>query len=185
MITLSISWYLPAVKKQTQKTNRVKHLLFHQQCSAVIICHVFNCCIPSIGPLHVSTISFEAIKRLQELSKHLNKQFLGNYYFHLFKIAKSLIVNLTKKKRRNYYAPLSKISPWLPCILKSYLGSRTTLTASLSSPTNLWDSLVYYHVSHFIQHKLRLCPIKLCAQPFWLVLMPHFDPEVNALFIRR
>lgn len=116
--------------------------------------------------------------------KHLNKQFVGNYYFHLLKITKSLML-IGPKKREEIIAPPSKISPWLPCILKSYLGSRTTLTASLSSPTNLWDSLVYYHVSHFIQHKLRLCPIKLCAQPFWLVLMPHFDPEVNALFIRR
>lgn len=32
--------------------------------------------------------------------KHLNKQFLGNYYFHLFKITNSLIVNVTKTKEK-------------------------------------------------------------------------------------
>lgn len=172
-------------KKQTQKTNRVSTCFFISNVQPWL----FAMCSTALSHLLDHCMSAQSVlKQLRDYRnclKHLNKQFLGNYYFHLFKITKTLIVNLTKKKIRNYYAPLSNISPWLPCILKSYLGSRTTLTASLSSPTNLWDSLVYYHVSHFIQHKLRLCPIKLCAQPFWLLLMPHFDPKVNALFIRR
>lgn len=85
-------------KKRTQKTNRVSTCFFISNVQPWL----FAMCSTAVSHLLDHCMSARSVlKQLRDYRnclKHLNKQFLGTYYFHLFQITNSLIVNLTEKK---------------------------------------------------------------------------------------